>query len=104
MYEPRSCLPWFAICRVAWSACSSMKTKRVTAATVAPVSWDSPVKKPGDAIRLAFVIPWRDRGRWLWEHLPESVVGDLLFAAPEPDAGGRRLPPYLGEFLHLARR
>jgi glycosyltransferase involved in cell wall biosynthesis len=52
------------------------------------------------------VIPWRDRGRWLWEHLPPGFRGDLAFAAPEPggDANRRRLPPYLGEFLHLFRR
>lgn len=51
---------------------------------------------------MAFVIPWRDRGKWLWEHLPEGYEGDLLFGAPEE--GGRKLPPYFGEVVHLAKR
>ena len=56
--------------------------------------------------RLAFVIPWRDRGRWLWEFLPDDVTGDLLFAAPEPGSflDKQRLPPYLNELWHLWRR
>ena len=56
--------------------------------------------------RYAFVIPWRDRGRWLWEFLPGGLSGDLLFAAPETGAflDKRRLPPYLGEWWHLWRR
>lgn len=56
--------------------------------------------------RVAFVIPWRDRGRWLWEFLPEGMEGDLLFAAPEPGSfwHKHRLPPYLGEAWHLWRR
>lgn len=60
--------------------------------------------------RLLFVIPWRDRGKWLWEHLPPGFTGDLAFAAPEEDAKQhmarrpRRLPPYLGELLWLLQR
>jgi glycosyltransferase involved in cell wall biosynthesis len=53
----------------------------------------------------AFVIPWRDRGQWLWQFLPDSIEGKLLFAAAEPGAGPKRsLPPYIGEFVFLAGR
>lgn len=59
-------------------------------------------------LRLAAVIPWRDLGRWIWEHLPETEYEtDLIFAAPEPTAAGpgrSRLPPYVREFIHLLRR
>lgn len=57
-------------------------------------------------MRLAFAIPWRDRGKWLWEYLPPGWEGDLLFAAPEPESfwEKHRLPPYLGEWFHLATR
>ena len=65
------------------------------------------LQRPGWGVtRLAFVIPWRDRGRWLWEFLPDGVSGDLLFAAPETGAflDKRRLPPYIGEWWNLWRR
>ncbi|WP_395140121.1 glycosyltransferase family 4 protein [Armatimonas sp.] len=59
-------------------------------------------------MRLAFAIPWRDRGSWLFEHLPEGYTGDLLFAAPEPNADltprASKLPPYLAEFFCLLGR
>ncbi len=59
-------------------------------------------------MRLAFAIPWRDLGSWLFEHLPSEHTGELLFAAPEPNADltprTRKLPPYLAEFFCLARR
>ena len=57
-------------------------------------------------MRLAFVIPWRDRGRWLWEFLPPGVEGELVFAAPEAGStlDRKRLPPYVGELVALARR
>jgi len=60
------------------------------------------------AVRLAFVIPWRDRGGWVWEYLRDQhYCGDLLFAAPEPGAfldRRRWLPPYIAELVHLAAR
>ena len=61
---------------------------------------------PRDPLRLLFVIPWRDRGCWIWEHLPDGFVGDLAFAAPEPGAfqDRHRLPPYLAEFVALVFR
>jgi glycosyltransferase involved in cell wall biosynthesis len=55
--------------------------------------------------RLAFVIPWRESGAWLWEYLPDKqYCGDILSVAPQPGSffdnyGG--LPPYLREFWHL---
>lgn len=59
-------------------------------------------------LRLAAVINWPDRGRWLWRDLSEEQhEADLIFASPNHDAfiGGRdRLPPYLRELYHLARR
>lgn len=64
-------------------------------------------KPPQRVLRLAFVLPWRDLGRWIWAHLPEETFQtDLLFAAPEPGSAGarKRLPPYLGEFVHLLAR
>lgn len=55
------------------------------------------------------MIPWRDLGCWVWAHLPaDRYQADLLFAAPEPGTRPaqprRRLPPYLGEFVHLLAR
>jgi glycosyltransferase involved in cell wall biosynthesis len=59
-------------------------------------------------LRLAFAIPWRDLGSWLWEFLPDdSAQGTLLFGAPEPGPDGprsRRLPPYLAELAEFVRR
>ena len=59
-------------------------------------------------MRLAFAIPWRDLGSWLFEHLPDGHTGELLFAAPEPhpDRSPRssKLPPYLAEFFCLMGR
>lgn len=56
--------------------------------------------------RLAFVIPWRDEGQWLWEFLPKGFRGDLIYAAAETRQGvsPQKLPPYLGEFLFLGQR
>lgn len=53
-------------------------------------------------MRLAFVIPWRDQGRWLFAHLPEGYEGDLLFAVPEGHQS--KLPPYVRELFWLWRR
>jgi glycosyltransferase involved in cell wall biosynthesis len=58
---------------------------------------------------MAFVIPWRDQGRWIWEHLApdRGACADLLYAAPEPNAyldRWRLLPPYIAETVHLAHR
>ncbi len=60
-------------------------------------------------MRLAFAIPWRDLGSWLFEHLPNEHTGELIFAAPEPNALDQsprhsKLPPYLAEFFCLFRR
>ena len=59
-------------------------------------------------MRLAFAIPWRDLGSWLFEHLPPEHTGELLFAAPEPNADrsprASKLPPYLAEFFCLLGR
>ncbi|WP_309708992.1 hypothetical protein, partial [Armatimonas sp.] len=59
-------------------------------------------------MRLAFAIPWRDLGSWLFEHLPEEHTGELLFAAPEPNLDrsprASKLPPYLAEFFCLVGR
>ena len=53
-------------------------------------------------MRLAFAIPWFDRGRWLFAHLPEEYQGELLLAVPEGGVG--KLPPYLRELFWLWRR
>lgn len=53
-------------------------------------------------MHLGFAVPWPDEGSWLWEFLPPGVSGDLLLAAPSP--GTHKLPPYIGEWIHLARR
>lgn len=59
-------------------------------------------------MRLAFAIPWRDLGSWLFEHLPPEHTGELLFASPEPNADqsprASKLPPYLAEFFCLTGR
>ena len=55
-------------------------------------------------MRLAFAIPWRDLGSWLFEDLSTEHTGELLLAVPEPKSGGSRLPPYLAEFFCLWRR
>lgn len=59
-------------------------------------------------MRLAFAIPWRDLGAWLFEHLPAEHTGELLFAAPEPNPDrsprASKLPPYLAEFFCLLGR
>jgi glycosyltransferase involved in cell wall biosynthesis len=61
-------------------------------------------------VKLAFVIPWAERSPergWVWDHLPEGVEGELLFAAPDHTHSGptsSKLPPYLSEFWHLSRR
>ncbi|GAB4457575.1 MAG: hypothetical protein OHK0029_17600 [Armatimonadaceae bacterium] len=56
------------------------------------------------ARHLAFVVPWCEKGKWLWEYLPHGIAGDVLSAAPETNDGRRYLPPYLGEAVHLLRR
>ena len=54
-------------------------------------------------LKIAISIPWRDRGRWIWETLPpENYQADLLFCAPESDV--KTLPPYIGELFYLWRR
>ncbi len=62
-------------------------------------------------LRLGFVInfePSDPPGRWLGLYLPEAdYETELLAALPPPDSiwfRHRWLPPYVGEFLHLARR
>lgn len=61
-------------------------------------------------MKLAFVIPWAERSPergWVWDHLPAGVEGELLFAAPDHTHAGpaaSKLPPYLSELWHLARR
>lgn len=59
-------------------------------------------------MRLAFAIPWRDLGRWLFEYLPAPHTGELLFAAPEPNPDQTprksKLPAYLAEFFCLLTR
>jgi hypothetical protein len=59
-------------------------------------------------MRLAFAIPWRDLGSWLFEYLPNEHTGELLFAAPEPNPDrtprASKLPPYLAEFFCLLGR
>lgn len=55
-------------------------------------------------MRIAFVVPWRETERWVWNYLPEKgPEADLLSAAPLPGTFWNwvRLPPYLSEFWQL---
>lgn len=54
----------------------------------------------GRPLRLAFVVPWRETGHWVWSHLP-SAKYDAEVIAVAPHRPGI---PYLGEFLELLKR
>jgi glycosyltransferase involved in cell wall biosynthesis len=50
-------------------------------------------------LRLAFVVPWREKGEWIWTHLPPGEFeAEVISAMPS-----RRRTPYVGEALELAR-
>jgi glycosyltransferase involved in cell wall biosynthesis len=58
--------------------------------------------------QLAFVIPWREKGKWLWQYLPDRTYSGTIITAG-PGAGSfwekhEVLPPYLRETWHLSRR
>lgn len=51
------------------------------------------------------MISWREIGRWLWKHLPETgYTGDILCTVPKPGSFFDKqavLPPYFREFWNL---
>ena len=57
---------------------------------------------------MAFVVPWPERGTWIWGTLPPDTphTTQIIPAAPKANTffDKHRLPPYVSEWYHVLRQ